>query len=463
MYTQIKTGVSANTPTPEKTNVQRVNDKQRRQASTRILTALSGKQKEPNRGQGSERHPASPRAHVTGPNEETVMFSNIDEGVKDKISPHDAGEILDAHGGRDADFHALSGDHVHGLLSHAKKVGYHKSAHAPGSRARMFHQFLKRHAAKIHEVVETGVVFFEGEDFSEIPLAHRNEFAKVYAKKYNDHIKRNPHPQAHQKATHGAYQHIVNKYGEDASRALLHFHEAERAKRIHEGSIDETSRSEYNANLQLSSSNQSRKPGHYLMKHGRALHREPHTAQGALDAYKKIRDTTGISIHHVKENSEVVPGSVKTLSELKKSTLGRYITRSSHDMAHRAMSVGETPLNKDASPHIRKAGLRAVGLSRAVSRLTKEDAPGMSAGGAGDPGHVQNASDNYASQLANRKKNIKNMIRRKKPVGESVLSGHVPPEVAGVTVGVASPEELKKNKDLARLPKKVGPGGVDQE
>jgi hypothetical protein len=651
VYIKAQTGVgSANTPTPEKSNVQRINDKQRRQTSSRVLTALSGKQKEPNRGQGSERHPASPRAHVTGPTtEEVTMFSNIDEGAKDKISPHDAGEILNAHGDRDADFHQLSSSHVEGLLTHAKRVGYHKSKHAPGSRARMFHQFLKNHASRVHE--ESTVQ----EDVVEVPY--------------------------------------------------MTFDAPE--------SVDEGRESEYTANQHLSSSASRRKPGHYLMKNGRPLHAEPHKSSAdALGAYKRIGNNAGISIHHVKENDETVPGSVKTLAELKKSTLGSYINKAAasgaehmadvqhwvsqgkggHKMADRAdkaytkrqsgiaKAVGRlakeaienpnssgqghdtdhvthplhatiakhgykyshsTPIHRaDTSTYIshtykhgghnvsthsdpaqgrqiwstststssgrhhsgigsvelehhlkskgRRFGLKKeevifegaethehykdhtknpyhstlVGhgfvhqatehkqnhlnrdpkhdytehryshpshgkshvivsqyhdasmkknhtflhrheqsngimapshgdnkeqLHRSLSGeygvpkgmkppkvmawekhdppkyKMHEDAPAMSAGASGDPGKVQNPTDNYSSQLARRKTHITNYLRRSKPVGESVLDGHVPPELSGVTVGVLSPEELKKNKELARQPKKVGPGGVDKE
>ncbi len=57
--------------------------------------------------------------------------------------------------------------------------------------------------------------------------------------------------------------------------------------------------------------------------------------------------------------------------------------------------------------------------------IVKEDgAVAVTAGGAGDPGAVQNPSSNYSAQLYQRKK-LKSfktpMVRRKKPVGESIL------------------------------------------
>lgn len=387
MLDKVKTNVGQDTGTDQKTNTQRVNDKQRRQASTRVLTALSGKQKEPNRGQGTERRPTAPRGHMTGPN----------EGVE------------------------------------------------------------------MSQLEETGIIEL----------------------------------------------------------------------------VDEGRNSEYTANQQLSTSN--RAPGHYLMKHGKSMHEQPHaTSNAALAAYKKISNPTGVTIHQVKENDVVVPGVVKTLSELKKSTLGSYIKKASADAAYDSnfrgyktglrnpkTSIGGHSYNDSEASHHetkRNAGIaravskltkeenldelskktlgsyikkaaeggaehmadvqhwmgkgqgaskmadradkayekRRTGISKAVSRLTKEDAPAMSSGAAGDPGHVQNATDNYASQLERRKKAVKNILRRKKPVAEGNLCGHVPPEVAGVTVGIVTPEELKKNKELAQLPKKVGPGGIDQ-
>jgi len=167
---------------------------------------------------------------------------------------------------------------------------------------------------------------------------------------------------------------------------------------------------------------------------------------------------------------------------------------------------------------------------KAMKRIN-EDAPAMSSGGAGDPGHVQNATDNHASQMGRRKDALKAMLRRKKPMGEATwhqdkagpiklgpghhvitnpphglktvfthstrekaeeylknlakhnpddarhshihsvkesavpnLAGHIPPEFDDVEIGVVSPEQLEKNRAIAKakLPKKVGPGGVDE-
>jgi hypothetical protein len=48
-----------------------------------------------------------------------------------------------------------------------------------------------------------------------------------------------------------------------------------------------------------------------------------------------------------------------------------------------------------------------------------ENAPAMSAGGAGDPGHVQNATDNYAAEVKNksqfRQKMAVKMAKRNAP------------------------------------------------
>src|SRR5438105_6774146 len=57
---------------PQKSNIAKVNKQERSRDSKRVLTALSGKQKEPNRGQGSDRKPSTPQAHTTGPVREAL-------------------------------------------------------------------------------------------------------------------------------------------------------------------------------------------------------------------------------------------------------------------------------------------------------------------------------------------------------------------------------------------------------
>lgn len=69
------------------------------------------------------------------------------------------------------------------------------------------------------------------------------------------------------------------------------------------GNVSEGRESEYSANRHLSStSSTSRKPGHYLMRHGTPIHKEPHaTSQQALSAYHNLSDKTNVKIQHVKE------------------------------------------------------------------------------------------------------------------------------------------------------------------
>ena len=93
---------------------------------------------------------------------------DLDEGVR-SLSPKDAHDILEKHGGAHADFFSLPSHHVHGLLQHAKLLSYRKSRYAPGSTARMFHQALRHRAA--HHVSE-GLVF----EATEHELMHSDKF-----------------------------------------------------------------------------------------------------------------------------------------------------------------------------------------------------------------------------------------------------------------------------------------------
>lgn len=90
MHAEIKTIVEDGPPTAT-TNTQKVNKQERRVASKRVLMALSGKQKEPNRGQGTERRPSSPRPHVTGPQ------NRVTEGNKEDYKKIVKGRKLQAN------------------------------------------------------------------------------------------------------------------------------------------------------------------------------------------------------------------------------------------------------------------------------------------------------------------------------------------------------------------------------
>lgn len=79
----------------------------------------------------------------------------------------------------------------------------------------------------------------------------------------------------------------------------------------------ESRENEYRAHTDLSSS--KRASGHYLMKHGVALHNKPHpTAQVALSAYNALSNKSGVKIHQVKEGVEAVVNPT-TLSNYKKT------------------------------------------------------------------------------------------------------------------------------------------------
>jgi len=75
-------------------------------------------------------------------------------GIREaKITPAQAHGILKHAGGSDKDYHALTSGHVHILKQQASIYGYKKSKNAPGSKARMFHQHLKRIASGVSEDV----------------------------------------------------------------------------------------------------------------------------------------------------------------------------------------------------------------------------------------------------------------------------------------------------------------------
>lgn len=91
------------------------------------------------------------------------------------------------------------------------------------------------------------------------------------------------------------------KYHEDANKA---YQRATRMVKKTVKQLREGRESEYSANRSLSATaSQKRKPGHYLMRHGVALHNAPHaTSQQALSAYHNLSDKSNVKIQHVKED-----------------------------------------------------------------------------------------------------------------------------------------------------------------
>jgi hypothetical protein len=405
-------------------------------------------------------------------------FKQLEEGIKSQMSPHDAHEFLTKHNAH-GDFHALPSETAMHIRDKSYEVGFkHNGKTANGSRARYFHAALVRHAnrrtVKEETVAEAAQMKIKPEHYEALKSAvHRvlddhPHAAAEYDKKglsptrfrwdalHSSRVMHTQHSDGH------SLGHHIYKYANDShiDTALKHIVASHKPK-VHEGRSNE-----YTANYHLSStSKSSRKPGHYLMKHGAPMHSEPHKdSSAALSAYKSLGDAKGVSIHHVKEDLEEVPGAVKTLGELKKETLKRYISVASY----------QTHLPKRQKGIIAATGREHAPFYGQTTSLDwrkgkiKEDAPAMSAGAAGDPGHVQNATDNHASQMSRRKNNIKALLRRKKPSLDeaevSNLAGHVPPEFNNVELGVISRKTLEKNRAIEKnkLPKKVGPGGVDE-
>lgn len=154
---------------------------------------------------------------------------------------------------------------------------------------------------------------------------------------------------------------------------------------------NEARASEFRANMHLSDTSKSKRAaGHYLMKNGSPLHQEPHkTPEAALTHYKGLKDTNGVKIVHVKETWDNNPkASRRGDPSAPKGTWAHHLSTP----AGKKLKKDVDALNKGPK-----------------TKVVKEDAPAMSAGAAGDPGKVQNATDNYACE----KKKSLSMIRRK--------------------------------------------------
>jgi len=67
-----------------------------------------------------------------------------------RLTPFDAADILDRTHAR-GDFHALPSAVVDALIAEADAYGYRKPRNANGSRARYFHAYLSRTAARLRE------------------------------------------------------------------------------------------------------------------------------------------------------------------------------------------------------------------------------------------------------------------------------------------------------------------------
>ena len=397
-----------------------------------VGSVLSGKQHDPDRGQGTDRRPNVPKGHLTGP---TMESTNMDESIasfKNKMKKRGLLHVVaprKAAAKRAADSAAAEHDHKnldikdpeHKKIA-AKKVARLMKTSGKISNKRNVWGKLGVAESTMDESVEiTGTWVRTGKPFKR-KFSSPQE-AAAYTK--NNGIK-------------------VTDRRDSLGEVRMRL---------------EARASEFRAHSQLSSSSKSnRKPGHYLMRNGSPLHSDPHkTPEAALGAFKKMADNSGVKIVHVKE---------ETVNELSKKTLGSYIKKASTDAVNKAGegSWKHAKSQDDGHPddgekEDRKAVTRLKGVAKATDKLTKEtwetkrhllpvgqnkdsdmigtklkagfkkdakainaktkaekeakktvkeDAPAMSSGAAGDPGHVQNPTDNYASQ----KKKL-SVIRRK--------------------------------------------------
>jgi broad specificity phosphatase PhoE len=143
------------------------------------------------------------------------------------------------------------------------------------------------------------------------------------------------------------YNEHPDKYKEDRNKKLTKWYLKQKTKPTTEGR-----ESEYAANSQLSAS-KKKAPGHYLMRNGQSLHKEPHpTAQAALKAYNNLPDKTSVKIQHVKEEvavNSIGGGGVSTLTNPSDNYSAQVDTyRKKHlkqiktKMARRKLPVGES-------------------------------------------------------------------------------------------------------------------------
>lgn len=65
-----------------------------------------------------------------------------------RLTPYDARAILNRTHTAGVDFHILPADRVDALLAEADTLSYRKPRNANGSRARYFHAYLTRTAAR---------------------------------------------------------------------------------------------------------------------------------------------------------------------------------------------------------------------------------------------------------------------------------------------------------------------------
>lgn len=90
---------------------------------------------------------------------------------------------------------------------------------------------------------------------------------------------------------------FIAKYGKEKGTKILY------AKAWKDSKANEARESEWQANAHLAGSVGKTAKGHYLMRGGRTLS-GPHSPQDAVREYKKMSDSTGVKIVHVKESQQ---------------------------------------------------------------------------------------------------------------------------------------------------------------
>jgi len=247
-------------------------------------TALAGKQYEPNRTK--TRHPATPRQRITGPNETgTVTGGNVREEFTKDPTFRTAKNFKKWMNVAKKDRLAREKKEQKSIKEDAANTSQ-EGDFVPAESNKDFTEKLKQmvydEAIRETPMKKTTRQLHEAK---KAPTIHTDYSKWIAAAREKGHDLVHSHLGSH-------------AYGGEHKTRLVGFFDGKKGW-LHEGR-----ESEYTANRHLStSSSKGRKAGHYLMRHGVALHNEPHaTSQQALSAYHNLSDKSNVKIQHVKEN-----------------------------------------------------------------------------------------------------------------------------------------------------------------
>ena len=309
--------------------------------------------------------------------------SSIEEANgKEQLTPELAKGILNDLEIEGKDFFTLSSSKVHELLDVAKQYGYKKSKNAPGSTARMFHQYIERLAkkAKGEEINElskdTLGSYVKKAAFDNGLAGFRQGKAVGDAGKYHkrpDNATANAEAKRGEKRMKGidrAVKKLTNESQEEINESFERKMTREIAYKIIR---DDLGISNYTHDYQFTqlSLDQIMKLSKLAKEYGFKLDR---MAPLSLEAtfWKSLQYVikTGRSIGGNNENE-----SQEEINELSKKTLGSYVKNASADASRHAVDARtnfDRNNKRSADQSLSNNLKRVVGISKAVNKLTKE-------------------------------------------------------------------------------------------